>query len=306
MASNFLHEQRIRGTPSVALRSRVTPLPLGQREITFDAFSYREGASPCPPTTLIRPCSKRNYRSGPARQRPNSGPRYRVPRSPRGRHRTGSPIPPDLRQAVRASSTRLLHAQAALAHSLQGLKQITEFAEPLLQGRLAHHGIQALRSTELLRVERTWHWGGMRYLYRHQRHNLLQAALQNFADDEAFTAESAIALSGNIQVTAVEVQGSVTLGMQVPVAHFPLKSERYRVERLPLAPSAFATLCRELDLGVRTRPTLNNTSPGPPPERWPSRCRKTACAWPPTLPTCGTWSTAARVIRSSNCCRVAR
>ncbi|QXI45691.1 MULTISPECIES: leucine-rich repeat domain-containing protein [Pseudomonas] len=157
--------------------------------------------------------------------------------------------PPDLRQAVRASSTRLLHAQAALAHSLQGLKQITEFAEPLLQGRLAHHGIQALRSTELLRVERTWHWGGMRYLYRHQRHNLLQAALQNFADDEAFTAESAIALSGNIQVTAVEVQGSVTLGMQVPVAHFPLKSERYRVERLPLAPSAFATLCRELDLG---------------------------------------------------------
>lgn len=157
--------------------------------------------------------------------------------------------PPDLRQAVHASSTRLLHAQAALAHSLKGLKQITEFAEPLLQGRLAQHGIHALRSAELLRVERTWHWGGMRYLYRHQRHDLLQAALQNFADDEVFTAESAIALSGNIQVTEVEVQGSVTLGMQVPVAHFPLKSERYRVERLPLPAATFATLCRELDLG---------------------------------------------------------
>ncbi|MGN8248000.1 dermonecrotic toxin domain-containing protein [Pseudomonas sp. SMV7] len=158
--------------------------------------------------------------------------------------------PPDLRQAVHTSSTRLLQAQAALAHALKGLKQITEFAEPLLQERLAEQGIHAPpRTAELLRVERSWHWVGLRYLYRHQRHNLLQAALQNFADDEAFTPESAVALSSNIQVTTVEVQGSVTLGMQVPAAHFPLQSERYRVERLPLVPAAFATLCRDLDLG---------------------------------------------------------
>ncbi|MBV4491683.1 leucine-rich repeat domain-containing protein [Pseudomonas oryzicola] len=158
--------------------------------------------------------------------------------------------PPDLRQAVHDSSTRLLRAQAALAHALKGLKQTTEFAEPLLQGRLAEQGIHApLHTVELLRVERSWHWAGLRYLYRHQRHGLLQAALQNFADDEAFTAESAIALSGNIQVTAVDVSGSVPLGMQVPVAHIPLKSEHYRVQRLPVAPAAFATLCRELDLG---------------------------------------------------------
>nr|WP_225777619.1 leucine-rich repeat domain-containing protein [Pseudomonas sp. Marseille-Q3773] len=158
--------------------------------------------------------------------------------------------PPDLRQAVRASSTRLLRAQAALAHALKGLKQITEFAEPLLQDSLAEQDIHASpRTAELLRVERSWHWVGLRYLYRHQRHDLLQAALQNFADDEVFSPESAIALSGNIQVTTVEVQGSVPLGMQVPAAHFPLQSERYRVERLPLVPAAFATLCRELDLG---------------------------------------------------------
>ncbi|WGV20117.1 leucine-rich repeat domain-containing protein [Pseudomonas putida] len=157
---------------------------------------------------------------------------------------------PDLRQAVHASQARLMHAQAALACSLKGVKQITEFAEPLLQGRLAQHGFHAsLCNTQLLRVERTWHWTVLRYLYRHRRDNLLQAALQNFADDEAFTPESAIALSADIQVTPVLVHGSFSLGMQVPVARVALKSERYQVERLPLAPAAFATLCRDLDLG---------------------------------------------------------
>lgn len=157
---------------------------------------------------------------------------------------------PDLRQAVHASQARLTHAQAALACSLKGVKQITEFAEPLLQGRLAQHGFHAsLCNTQLLRVERSWHWTVLRYLYRHRRDNLLQAALQNFADDEAFTPESAIALSANIQVTPVLVHGSFPLGMQVPVARVALKSERYQVERLPLAPAAFATLCRDLDLG---------------------------------------------------------
>jgi len=157
---------------------------------------------------------------------------------------------PDLRAAVYASQARLIRAQAALARSLKGLKQISEFAEPLLQGRLAEQGFDTpLRSTQLLRVERTWHWVGLRHLYSHRRDNLLQAALQNFADDETFTPESAIALSGDIHATAVEVQGTATLGMQVPAAHFPLKSERYQVRRLPLTPQAFATLCRELDLG---------------------------------------------------------
>ena len=157
---------------------------------------------------------------------------------------------PDLREAVNASQARLMHAQAALACSLEGLKQITEFAEPLLQGRLAQHGFHAsLHNTQLLRVERSWHWSVLHYLYRHRRDNLLQAALQNFTDDEAFIPESAIALSANILVTPVRVHGSFPLGMQVPVARVALESERYQVERLPLAPADFATLCRDLDLG---------------------------------------------------------
>ncbi|WEK28686.1 MAG: hypothetical protein P0Y58_17415 [Candidatus Pseudomonas phytovorans] len=157
---------------------------------------------------------------------------------------------PDLRQAVHASQARLLQSQAALARSLKGLKQITEFAEPLLQGVLAEQGFRApLHNSRLLRVERTWHWNGLRYLYSHRIDNLLQAALQNFADDETFTAQSAIALSDNIQVTRIQVQGHAVIGMQAPVAYFPLTSERFQVEPLPLSPIAFATRCRELDLG---------------------------------------------------------
>ncbi|MFY1031864.1 dermonecrotic toxin domain-containing protein [Pseudomonas asiatica] len=157
---------------------------------------------------------------------------------------------PDLREAACASQARLMQAQAALANSLKGLKQITEFAEPLLQRRLAEHGFHAqLRNSQLLRVERNWHWAALRYLFSHRRDNLLQAALQNFASDEVFTAESAIALGDNIHVTPIQIQGAVPVGMQVPVAHFPLQSEHYQVERLPLAPAAFATLCRDLDLG---------------------------------------------------------
>ncbi|MEW2970950.1 DUF6543 domain-containing protein [Pseudomonas juntendi] len=102
---------------------------------------------------------------------------------------------PDLREAVCASQNQLLHAQAALAKALKGLKQISEFAEPLLKGRLAEHGLDTpLLHTQLLRVEHDWHWLGLRHLYSHRRDSLLQAALQNFADDETFTPESAIAL----------------------------------------------------------------------------------------------------------------
>ncbi|MEN5302365.1 leucine-rich repeat domain-containing protein [Pseudomonas sp. TWI628] len=158
---------------------------------------------------------------------------------------------PDLREAVQASHTRLLRSQARLARSLTGLKQITQFAEPKLQARLAELGFTApLRGSELLRVERNWSWSVARFLYRHRRDNLLQAALQNFADDESFTAESAIALSGAIQVTPITVHGRVVTGPQTPTAQIALASEQYQVERLALTPEAFAQCCRELDLGA--------------------------------------------------------
>ncbi|ATP44885.1 hypothetical protein CR511_12825 [Pseudomonas putida] len=166
---------------------------------------------------------------------------------------------PDLRQAVHRSQSRLLRSQSTLARALEGLEQITAFAEPRLTARLAEYGCSApLRGTELLRVESTWHWAGMRYLDSHRRDTLLQAALQNFADDEHFSAQSAIALSPNIQVTTVQLQGTVVLGPQTSPAHFPLVSERYEVERLPLTPAAFATLCRSLDLGQQYQAHLQH------------------------------------------------
>lgn len=157
---------------------------------------------------------------------------------------------PDLREAVQASHTRLLHSQARLARLLQGLQQITEFAEPILQARLAELGFTApLRGSELLRVERSWSWSALGYLYSHRRDNVLQAALQNFADDETFTRESAIALSDAIHVTPITVHGRVVTGPQTPTAQVELASEQYQVERLALTPEAFAQACRELDLG---------------------------------------------------------
>lgn len=171
---------------------------------------------------------------------------------------------PDLREAVQASQSRLLRSQAALARSLKGLQQITEFAEPLLQAQLAQRGFTApLRSCELLRVERAWHWLGLQFLNSHRRDNLLQAGLQNFADDETFSAQSAIALSTQIQVSEVQVLGTTLIGMQSPVAHFPLASETYQVTPLPLAPATFAALCRELDLGERYQRHLEHCFAAP-------------------------------------------
>ena len=158
---------------------------------------------------------------------------------------------PDLREAVQASHTRLLYSQATLARSLKGLQQISEFAEPLLQARLAELGFTApLRGSELLHVERNWNWSALGYLYSHRRDNLLQAALQNFADDETFTQESALALSGAIHVTPIKVHGRVVTGPQTPTAGVALASEQYQVERLALTPEAFAQCCRDLDLGA--------------------------------------------------------
>ncbi|WP_449432899.1 dermonecrotic toxin domain-containing protein [Pseudomonas putida] len=159
---------------------------------------------------------------------------------------------PDLREAVTASQARLWRAQTALARSLQGLRQITEFTQPLLEAHLAQQGFEApLHDARLLRVERTWVWLGLRFLYNHRLDTLLQAALQNFADDETFTAQSAIALSGDIVITPERVEGTVLASPDLPSPSLWLASERYQVKPLALTPQAFAEHCRTLDLGAR-------------------------------------------------------
>ncbi|MBA1189256.1 leucine-rich repeat domain-containing protein [Pseudomonas entomophila] len=160
---------------------------------------------------------------------------------------------PDLREAVEASQAALRHAEQTLARSLKGLQQIEAFAEPLLRERLAHdHGLTGpLDDYQLLHVQRTWHWQGARYLNRHERQGLLQAALQNFADDVVFEAPSALARRDAIEVTPITVHASVFVSPDLPGASLALPSERYQVTPLPLTAAAFAETCRQLDLGAR-------------------------------------------------------
>lgn len=160
---------------------------------------------------------------------------------------------PDLREAVLASQATLRLAEQTLARSLKGLQQIDTFAEPLLRERLARdHGLTGpLDDYQLLHVQRTWHWQGARYLNSHERQGLLQAALQNFADDVAFDAPSALARRDAIEVMPITVHTSVFVSPDLPGAPLDLSSERYQVTPLPLTPEAFAETCRQLDLGAR-------------------------------------------------------
>lgn len=158
---------------------------------------------------------------------------------------------PHLREAVEHSWHQLKHSRSALARALKGLQQIDAFAEPRLEAALKADGFDhALKDCELLRVESTWHWLGLRYTYSHRRITLLQAALENFADDEEFVSPSAIALSKDIQVEPVMVEGSVPSGPDGPGATLQLNSEKYQVTPLSISPESFATLCRRLDLGA--------------------------------------------------------
>ena len=167
---------------------------------------------------------------------------------------------PDLREAVLASQTCLRRAQDVLARALKGLKQIAEFAEPLLRQRLQReHGFTAtLADSELLSVQQKWHWQGGVYTNHHERQGLLQAALQNFSEDPGFGKFSAVALRADIRVQTAAVQGSVFIGPDVPAASVELPSETYQVRALPLSPTSFARTCRQLDLGERYQAHLRD------------------------------------------------
>jgi len=165
---------------------------------------------------------------------------------------------PDLREAVEASQARLFTAQHALARSLNGLKQINEFAEPLLSQHLrdAHQLDTAVRATDLIRIRHVFTW--QTYVSQHERTSLLAAALQNFTDDVAFSRDSALAVASDIQVNRSVVVGQTTLGDSDTLVDIALDSETYAIRPLHLAPKAFAQACRALDLGQRYQEHLNN------------------------------------------------
>lgn len=170
---------------------------------------------------------------------------------------------PDLRETLLASQDRLARSQQALSRALKGLRQISEFCEPLLQAQLAQDGMLApVRDTQLLHVQREWSWLGNRFLYSSQRQSLLQAALLNFAGDESFDSHSAIAAAADISVQPITVEGSAPTGFDTPGAALWMASEAYQVSALPLTPQAFASTCRQLDLGQRYQEHLRHIFEG--------------------------------------------
>lgn len=170
---------------------------------------------------------------------------------------------PDLREALLASQDRLARSQQALSRALKGLQQISEFCEPLLQAHLAQDGMLApVRDTQLLHVQREWSWLGTRFLYSSERHSLLQAALLNFAGDESFDSHSAIAAAADISVQPITVEGFAPIGFDTQGAAFQMTSEAYQVNALPLTPQAFASSCRQLDLGQRYQEHLQHIFDG--------------------------------------------
>lgn len=168
-----------------------------------------------------------------------------------------------LRETLLASQDRLAGSQQALSRALKGLQQISQFCEPLLQAQLAQDGMLApVRDTQLLHVQREWSWLGTRFLYSSQRHSLLQAAMLNFAGDESFASHSAIAAAADISVQPITVEGFAPTGFDTPAAAFQMTSETYRVSALPLTPQAFASSCRQLDLGQRYQEHLQHIFEG--------------------------------------------
>lgn len=158
---------------------------------------------------------------------------------------------PELREAVLASQAQLATAQQRLARTLKGLQQIDEFAEPLLAAQLkAEHGFQApLRTAELIHVhDRYTHEV---YVSTYERRTLLEAALHNFADRISFNIKSALALKGDTEITDITVTGTTTLGDSETRVPYPLASKAFSIKALPLSPEAFASTCRNLDLGQR-------------------------------------------------------
>ena len=143
----------------------------------------------------------------------------------------------DQRQTVRDAQKRSRASNETLAKTLTGLKGVTEFAQPLLEA--------ALQKKFGLKVDvaQTWLYEPFAgSLITHQ--TLLQLALRNFEEDQAFDQRDVIAERGK-RADYLETQGG-PYGWDYPEKG---PSTRYRIKKLPIKSAEFASLCRELDIG---------------------------------------------------------
>lgn len=140
---------------------------------------------------------------------------------------------PEHRDAVQNARRSYRHASQVLAGTLKAFKGLLAFAEPRLQARLdAELGETLdLHSTDLVQFHEEADLWLLSTRTTYQKQTLLQAALQNFGDDVAFSRKSAITLQGHFHLEPTDTGLS------------------YRYTRHRLQPAVFARLCRELDLG---------------------------------------------------------
>lgn len=144
------------------------------------------------------------------------------------------------RQALLEYQTRRRHSRKALAVTLKPLKGIGEFAEPLLQARIAAAlGVAVdLNKDEFVQITREPDMAGSMLRTVPQRQSLMQAALQNFASDVEFEAGTALAPKDAFSLELVPASPGA----------YPRFRYRYR-EKLSIEPARFARLCHDLDLG---------------------------------------------------------
>jgi Leucine-rich repeat (LRR) protein len=162
-----------------------------------------------------------------------------------------SSAPQELRQAFADSQLASRRAHERLAKTLDGLKGITEFAQPLLEDawRTQFGDVPDVHQHQLYYL---------RYRQVPQQHSLLQAALLNFEGNEDF---ADIALE---QTSALAPEGALYTEYYGEILNDHSRRARYRYrEKLAVTPDQFATLCRTLDLGQQYQAHLQQVFEDP-------------------------------------------
>ncbi|WP_448118977.1 NEL-type E3 ubiquitin ligase domain-containing protein [Pseudomonas serbica] len=152
---------------------------------------------------------------------------------------------PALRQALLDSQARSNVSTQALATTLKDLQGITEFAKPLLTDALQKTFGQAPDVTDTALFH-------LRSPNRAEEQSLLQAALRNFEEDEPF---DEVALQ---ETSALAPAGALESHRYDQSEHYPFAKVRYSIrDKLSIEPAAFASLCRELDVGKQYQDHLS-------------------------------------------------
>lgn len=177
------------------------------------------------------------------------------------------------RQALQASQAHRATCRQHLRSVLPELKSVLAYSEGLLRDRLLSTFGQDIdvHNTRLVYVRATSSFGGLVQRYEAVEQSLLLAALHNFTDGQAFTANSGVVRAEGYSIDTVSPEVSTVpqsnnygdsgldfaelQGMSEPFPLFRFAPQA----RLDMTPKAFAETCRALDLGQAYQDYLERT-----------------------------------------------